>query len=293
MPRTWITPMLVSALGLAAASGNVAGRAGDIAVAARAFHPGEIVLVTATFEEPLPTRVSVHAFGRTTPAYPDSANTWRAIAAIDLDDPPGRALIVAEAHIAGTTLKRTATVTVLPKRFRTRRLRVAPGFVDPPTELAERLAREAAFLREVYGASANERLWHEPFVRPVPDAATSSFGTRSVFNGKPRSPHAGTDFASPAGTPVRAPNAGRVVAARELFFSGGTVIVDHGLGLFSMLGHLSTIDVQEGDMVDAGDLVGGVGATGRVTGPHLHWALRASGARVDPLAAIELLGRAR
>jgi murein DD-endopeptidase MepM/ murein hydrolase activator NlpD len=97
---------------------------------------------------------------------------------------------------------------------------------------------------------------------------------------------------SPAGTPIKAPNAGRIVCARELYFTGNTVIVDHGLGVFSLMAHLSRIDVTEGDTVTAGDQLGLVGATGRVTGPHLHWAMAVSGARVDPLSVLALLGQA-
>jgi murein DD-endopeptidase MepM/ murein hydrolase activator NlpD len=126
----------------------------------------------------------------------------------------------------------------------------------------------------------------------VPQPANSRFGTRSIFNGKPRNAHGGADFLSPAGTPIHAPNAGRVVIARDLYFSGNTVVIDHGLGLFSMLAHLSAIDVREGQMVGADQILGRVGATGRVTGPHLHWAVRANGARVDPLSLLALLGTA-
>jgi murein DD-endopeptidase MepM/ murein hydrolase activator NlpD len=111
-----------------------------------------------------------------------------------------------------------------------------------------------------------------------------------VFNGQPRNPHSGADFLSPSGTPIHAPNAGRVMLARELYFSGNTVVIDHGLGLFSLLAHLSAIDVHEGDRVAADQVVGRVGATGRVTGPHLHWAVRAGAARVDPLSVLALLG---
>ena len=107
-----------------------------------------------------------------------------------------------------------------------------------------------------------------------------------------RNAHGGADFLSPAGTPVHSPNAGRVVIARPLYFSGNTVIVDHGLGLFSMLAHLSAIDVREGERVNAGHVVGKVGATGRVTGAHLHWTVRAADARVDPLSLLAVLGAA-
>ena len=122
-------------------------------------------------------------------------------------------------------------------------------------------------------------------------ATTGSFGTRSIFNGHPRQPHGGTDFISPTGTPIHAPNSGRVVVASELYFTGNTVVIDHGLGVFSMLAHLSVMDVHVGDSVIAGQIVGQVGATGRVTGPHLHWAVRVGGARVDPLAVLAILGQ--
>jgi murein DD-endopeptidase MepM/ murein hydrolase activator NlpD len=128
-------------------------------------------------------------------------------------------------------------------------------------------------------------------VPPVPSTVASHFGARSSFNGQARSPHSGADFPSPTGAPIAAPNAGRVVLARDLYFSGNTVILDHGLGLFSLLAHLSVIAVHEGDRVATGQEIGKVGATGRVTGPHLHWGVRAGGARVDPLGVLTVLGR--
>lgn len=124
----------------------------------------------------------------------------------------------------------------------------------------------------------------------MPQEANSAFGTRSIFNGKPRNAHGGADFLSPSGTIVHAPNAGRIVVARSLYYSGNTVIIDHGLGVFSMLAHLSRIDVKEGDLIIANQTLGLVGATGRVTGPHLHWAVRAGNARVDPLSLLATLG---
>jgi len=132
-------------------------------------------------------------------------------------------------------------------------------------------------------------LWSGPFVRPVPDAANSAFGTRSVFNGEPRSPHSGADFSSQPGTPVKSPNAGRVVLAGDLYFTGNTVVIDHGAGLLSLFAHLRAITVRESDSVTAGTVIGEVGATGRVTGPHLHWTVRLNGARVDPMSLLAVL----
>ncbi|MEE8178340.1 MAG: M23 family metallopeptidase, partial [Acidobacteriota bacterium] len=116
-----------------------------------------------------------------------------------------------------------------------------------------------------------------------------SFGKRSILNGQPRSPHSGTDFRAGEGTPIQAPNAGKVLLAAELYYSGNVVILDHGMGMYSYFAHLSRRAVSEGEQISAGEIIGYVGATGRVTGPHLHWTLRLSGARVDPLSLMEVL----
>ena len=234
--------------------------------------------------------LSVHLFNRTAEAFSIDGTRWEALVGIDLDQKPGPYTLTVSGHAADGPVSGQSPVIVLPKLFRTRTLRVAPEFVNPPPDVAERIARESALIAAAYAGSAHERLWSGPFTRPVPQEANSAFGTRSVFNGQRRTPHAGTDFLSGAGTPIKAPNSGRVVVARDIFFSGNTVIIDHGLGLFSMLAHLSRIDVHEGDHIASGDIVGLVGATGRVTGPHLHWALRANGARVDALSVLQVTG---
>jgi len=256
---------------------------------ARAIQPGELVVLTITLPEPH-AHVRVRAFERDQPAFPvDDGKVWRALVGLDLDVVPGRHAVTIEAD----GVQATHLLAVTKKTFPTRSLRVDEAFVNPPAAMRERIDAEAKRLASVWAAPAAERLWTEPFVRPVPQAANSRFGTRSIYNGSARSAHGGADFLSPAGTPVKAPNAGRVAVARELYFTGNTVVLDHGLGLFSMLAHLSAIDVREGDSVAAGQIVGTVGATGRVTGPHLHWAVRVGGARVDPLAVLALLGPAQ
>jgi len=203
---------------------------------------------------------------------------------------PGTVTVTADADAGAGPLHAAYDLVVKPHAFPTRRLTVSQAFVTPPPSERERIDRDARLLESVWRSPAGERLWTAPFVRPVPGAANSAFGTRSVFNGTARNPHGGADFLSPGGTPIRAPNGGRIAVARSLYFSGNTVVIDHGLGLFSTLAHLSVIDVHEGDVVTAGQIVGQVGATGRVTGPHLHWAVRAGGARVDPLSLLALLG---
>jgi murein DD-endopeptidase MepM/ murein hydrolase activator NlpD len=253
---------------------------------ARALQPGELVVVTISAPEPA-DRVRVSAFDRDVVALRVAPGRWRALVGIDLDAKPGNYPMTVEAG----SLRAARELVVRPKTFRTRRLTVNPDFVTPPPSVAERIKKEAELLRAAWDGSPPTALWAQPFTRPVRDAANSAFGTRSIFNGIPRNAHGGADFLSPAGTPVRAPNAGRVVVARDLYFSGNTVIIDHGAGLFSMLAHLSAFDVDEGGEVMNGQVVGRVGATGRVTGPHLHWAVRVSGARIDPLSLLSLLGK--
>ena len=260
-----------------------------IDVASRSLRPGELVVLTMSIDG-APSSVRVNVFKKDILAFKSADGKWRALVGIDLDQRPGRYTAAVEADLGATVLRESRPLVVSPRKFPTRALRVDPDFVNPPPAEMTRIAGDATFLRNVYASSAMTRLWSAPFVRPVPGEANSRFGTRSIFNGQPRSPHGGTDFLSPAGTPIKSPNAGRIVCARDLFFTGNTVIIDHGLGVFSMLAHLSRIDVKEGEMVADGQVIGLVGATGRVTGPHLHWALTVSGARVDPLSALALLG---
>lgn len=231
--------------------------------------------------------LSVRAFGSPAAAYKVDDHTWRALVGIDLSVKPGTYEVTIDA--GRDHLHATQALKVLPHRFATRTLNVDEAFVNPPAELQARIAREAQELAAIWLMASPRRLWSGGFLRPVPGMAAGGFGTRSVFNGRRRAPHGGADFLSPAGEPIVAPNAGRVVLARPLYFSGKTVIIDHGLGVFSLLGHLSVIDVKEGTTVAAGEVVGQVGATGRVTGPHLHWAVRVNSARVDPLAILALL----
>jgi murein DD-endopeptidase MepM/ murein hydrolase activator NlpD len=262
-----------------------------ITVAARSLQPGELVVLTLALKSEA-TSVRVSALGKAIPAFRLHDRLWRALLGIDIDQKAGSYIATVEARTAQGTVRATEALVIRPKKFPTRVLRVDPDFVNPPGSVLPRIEREALFIRDTYAQSAADRLWLASFVRPVPGEANSRFGTRSIFNGEARSPHSGADFLSGAGTPTKAPNGGRIVAARELYFTGNTVIIDHGLGVFSMLAHLSRLDVQEGDRVAAGQVVGLVGATGRVTGPHLHWALRVSGARIDPMSALEVLGDA-
>ena len=260
-----------------------------VSAQSRGQQPGE--LVQFTIVAPAADAVRLAVFNHEIASYRLDAEHWRALVGIDLDTPPGSYRVDIDATAGGAVLEHaTYDLVVRSKQFTTRQLQVDPAFVNPPATVEERIVNEAKELARIWTASAAERYWSQPFTRPVPGAANSQFGTRSVFNGVPRAPHGGGDFLSGAGTPVLAPNAGRIVLARDLYFSGNTVVIDHGLGMFSLLAHLSETDVHDGDLVKNGQVIGKVGATGRVTGPHLHWAVRANGARIDPLSVLALLG---
>ncbi len=260
----------------------------SVKTAARSLQPGELLVLTMSTPAPVAS-LEVRAFNRDVTALRKSPTEWQAVVGIDLATTPGRYGI----SIVMGPLEQdrfTHRVTIAPKTFRTRQLTVDASFVNPPADVQARIAADAERLRSVWTSSSATPLWSGPFVRPVADPANSAFGTRSVYNGEPRSPHSGADFSSKAGTPVKSPNAGVVALAADLYFTGNTVVIDHGGGLFSLFAHLRSLSVRESDKVTTGAVVGEVGATGRVTGPHLHWAVRANDARVDPLSLLAVLG---
>ena len=262
-----------------------------ISAGAATLQPGSVVLLTIVSDDPV-SALRARAFNRDLAPFSvrEDGRTWQVLVGIDLDVKAGTHPVQVDAGSAASRV--TYPLAVKPRHFPTRTLRVDPNLVNPPPQEMERIAREAAQLRRLWAAPPSGKLWGGPFVRPVPDEANSSFGTRSFYNGEARSPHSGTDFLSPTGRPVKAPNAGRVVLAGQLYFTGGTIVIDHGLGVFSLFAHLSAVGVSEGDVVKTGDVVGEVGATGRVTGPHLHWTSRVGGARVDPLSLLAVMGSA-
>lgn len=284
--------LVVLALTLTGYAVNSAPQAAiNVTIASRAVAPGEVLVLTIRTQADA-VAVTVTGFNREFPVFRERAGEWRSLVGLDLDVKPGPHILTIAAGPAPRE-RINHRILVTTKAFATRTLSVDPAFVEPPPEAVARIQADSARLNRAYGASAKERLWAGVFVRPVTAAANSAFGTRSVFNGQSRNPHSGADFASPAGTPVRAPNAGRVVVAGDLYFTGNTVLIDHGLGLFSLFAHLDSIDVREGDPVVTGQFVGNVGRTGRVTGPHLHWSVRLNDARVDPLSLLAALGKAR
>ncbi|GAB4229587.1 MAG: M23 family metallopeptidase [Acidobacteriota bacterium] len=275
-----------AATGILAAGEAVQGDGLVLEWSARALYPGEVL--ACRIAAPLDTKgVVVQAFGSSFPAFRDGpSGRWTALVGIDLDLRPGRHELVVESWSPHARHRLEAVLRIHPKEFPVRRIQVEDRYATPPAEVMERIRREQELTRRIFQTVNPEKLWEGPFLRPVPGEVISTFGKRSIVNGQPRSPHSGTDFRAAAGTPIRAPNAGRVVLGQELYFSGNTVILDHGGGLYSYFAHLSEIMVQVGDNLKPGEILGRVGATGRVTGPHLHWSVRLAGARVDPLSLL-------
>ncbi len=261
----------------------------DIAHRARGVFPGEAVLLQVVPSAPV-TEVRGTVFTETVHFYPADGGAWHGLVGIDLLVEPGPYDVTLMMRpVGGAPVQQVYPLTVEPKAYPTRQLKVESRYVEPPAEVTDRIAREFEEQQAIFASASSDRLWRGPWAVPVPGRATSAFGSRSVFNGQPRDPHSGADFRASEGTPVVAPNGGRVVLAGDTYYSGGSVILDHGWGLYSYFAHLSKILVNTGDLMESGQTLGLAGATGRVTGPHLHWTLRMNGARVDPLSVIEIL----
>lgn len=207
-----------------------------------------------------------------------------AVVGFDLDVKPGvKAWQLAVLEPDRDPLTAKGKITLHRRDFPVQRLTVPPGMADLDPETERRALSEAERLQTLYRTITPQRLWRGAFTRPVGGTEPGTgFGARRIINGKPRMPHGGTDYAAPTGTPVVAVNAGRVALVAEFFFPGRLVAIDHGLGLYTLYFHLDSAAVSQGDMVERGQTIGTVGATGRATGPHLHFGAHVAGARIDP-----------
>ena len=223
-------------------------------------------------------------------SVPKGTNVWRALVGVDLEQAAGDFKFTVSGKSAdGSAMSCETGIVVRVGKFPTERLKVAPNFVEPNPEQAAKAADDQKKLRAIYATVTPEKLWTGNFRIPLDGVKTGgNFGKRRVLNGKSNSPHSGVDLPSPTGTPVHAAQSGRVVLAEELYFAGNTVVIDHGFGVYTLYGHFSEIDAKPGDEVKVGDVIGKVGATGRVTGPHLHWGLEVDRARVN---AMEIVGK--
>lgn len=249
------------------------------------LRPGDVSLVRV--EGVVSPRGTVA--GRALEFYPSDTG-FSALVPIDVETPPGRyEWTLSATGAAGEEPMASGALTVVPREFPVERLTLPNGMVDldPPTR--RRVETEAQTLRDLHVRVTNERLWRGRFVVPVATTrAPTGFGARRLINGQPRAPHSGLDYSAPRGTTVVAANRGRVALTAEFFFPGRLVIIDHGLGLYTAYFHLDRLLVAAPDLVDAGQPIGVVGATGRATGAHLHFAVTLGGARIDPAGLLSL-----
>lgn len=219
-------------------------------------------------------------YGKVPALVVGDSSGWRAVVGLALSTAVGPASVEVLDPAQGKA--RRIHFDVRPAAYAEQHLKVAPGQVDlSKTDLA-RYERERAHQAHIiarFSDQVPDTLRMRP---PVAGPRSSSFGLRRVFNGQARNPHSGMDIAAPVGTPVVAPIAGQVIDVGDYFFNGKTVWIDHGSGLLTMVCHLNAVHVKVGESLRAGELLGEVGATGRVTGPHLHWSVSLNRAMVDP-----------
>lgn len=242
--------------------------------------PGGVAILDVPGESSKPPVVTFE--GNRVMVVPNG-QSWRAIVGIPLAREPGTAKI--EIRSGSATL--TQGFTIEGKAYATQRLKVAPKHVDLSPENAARVADEQLRIRAAVGTFSADLPPNLKLESPVRGPRSASFGLRRVFNNQPRNPHSGMDIAAPVGTPVFAPASGKVIEVGDFFFNGKSVFIDHGQGLVTLYCHLSDIGVAPGAEVKTGDKIGEVGATGRVTGPHLHWGVALNRAFVDPALFLE------
>ena len=248
---------------------------------------GEVLLVTVPVRD-RPDRVEGQFLQRTLTFFPIKDQLYAGLLGLDMQDSPGRYELTIEVVYPGRTERRSLSVLVMKEDYPVQRLTLPSRMVDLDRKTLARVETESKAVRKAFAGFVPHPLWKGRFVEPVHGKISGRFGSRRVINGQPRKPHSGEDIAAPQGTPVVAMNDGIVRLAADHFFSGKGVIVDHGLGLFSMYFHLSSVDVEHGQVVKKGQVIGKVGSTGRATGPHLHWGVRLNGSRVDPYSLLAL-----
>ena len=215
---------------------------------------------------------------------------WFTVVGVDLATTPGehRAELVLT-YAGGRERRQSETVTVQATDFPTTYLTVEPKYVELSPEDQARATHDREEIDSIYSTLTPEVHWQDAFRVPIPGTTGGrNFGHRRFFNDRPRAPHSGADLKAATGAEIHAANRGRVVLAKNLFYSGNAVFIDHGLGVYTVYLHLSEILVEPGTMVEQGQVVGLAGATGRVTGPHLHWGARIIDSRVDPFSLLEL-----
>jgi len=275
---------IAGAPALAAPSGNL-----SIAVSTSTPALGDPVVVEVAANGAVDNLVLLWK-GAAWPIRETAPGRFEGLIGVDLDDPEGPAVVAAEGFLDGARFRAEAELTIFPRKFAVQELTLPKGMAEFDDATLRRIEAEAAELSRRFSRVTPPR-WRTPFLPPVDEYRPTNFGARRVINGDPRMPHAAVDIRLPGGTSVRAIADGQVAFADEQFFGGRSVVIDHGGGVFSVYYHLREYSVAEGQAISRGARVGSVGATGRATGPHLHFGVRVPGGRVDPTRLLALPGR--
>lgn len=229
--------------------------------------------------------------GRRIPFFPTEEGILFALLGVDLEQRPGPLEIILKGKgRGGENWEKPVLIRIKGKSFPREELSVPPSFDRIDEASRKRIEKEQAVLDRLWALATPRRLWEGSFLRPVAGGISSPFGLRRVINGLARSPHGGIDLKASSGTEIRAANHGQVVLREEFFFSGKSIVLDHGAGLYTMYFHLSDFGAEKDALIRKGEVIGWVGMSGRVTGPHLHWGARLNGARVDPLELLDAAG---
>ena len=256
----------------------------DITVTPSTFGQGEVSLVTLKQATGQPQMIWL---GKRIPMiYNNSNELWAGFIGADLTTDPGRYKL--QISYANNAEPDSMPITVRSKDHGIRRITVPREMVELDHDTLQRVLREISTVKQVFMRSSEDPLWWGRWTRPLPGTIVSPFGCKNIVNDMERSPHSGVDLKAAAGTPIKATNRGLVALVAEHFFSGRSIVIDHGGGIFSMYFHLSHISVRVGELVEKGDLIGLSGSSGRVTGPHLHFGIRLNGTRINPLTLIEI-----
>lgn len=214
---------------------------------------------------------------------------FRTLIGIDMETDPGTyQLVISAKSRSGKAVRGRYRIRIKKRDFGEQRITLPEEMVELDEDTLKQVEEEGEKVKEIWTKERSDRIWRGKFIKPLDGEIISPFGVRRILNDLPRNPHSGVDLEAGMGEDIRSSNAGIVVFAGELYFSGETVIVDHGRGLYTMYFHLSRIDVEEGQRVKKGEILGLAGSTGRSTGPHLHWGVRLHDARVDPFSLLRL-----
>ncbi len=252
----------------------------DVALSSRQIPQGGVELLSIRVNEgeiPKVTWLDKEAWL----VFDPEEKAWQGFLGVDLRAKPESYVLDIKSMPSGR--KKLLALEVVEKDWGVRRLTLPKKMVDLDSKTLERARKESKVMKSLWRASVDRPLWRGKFLRPVPGKVLGPFGRRSIINSQPRSPHSGVDLRGKSGTPVKATNHGKVVLVCDHFFSGRSVVIDHGGGIQSMYFHLDSITVRKDDMIEKGQVIGRMGSSGRATGPHLHWGIRMNGARVDPI----------